>query len=220
MLCLQGRCGARQSQVLQLLLLLEAASARCTACSTQTWSIVHRCPLRLSPPEALAPAAHMGRSLTIHPCLPSLAARRSALRNCCLFFTIPEAVNLSLYALAVGLGAGAVHPTTPVAVQLVATYARVFLASATLATFAHRRRGEVRRLEGIPGAAWKDWCLYFWFPGCAVSRGCTLQSSRVFGCSQCMRVSMVVQGEKGHPNVRTKACSSRCIVWLCYLITA
>lgn len=92
----------------------------------------------------------------------------SALRNCCLFFTIPEAVNLSLYALAVGLGAGAVHPTTPVAVQLVATYARVFLASATLATFAHRRRGEVRRLEGIPGAAWKDWCLYFWFPGCAV----------------------------------------------------
>lgn len=124
-------------------------------------------------PDRSTPVSCVGRSLTIHPCLPSLAARRSALRNCCLYFTIREAVNLSLYALAVWLGAGAVHPTAPVAVQQVATYTRILLVSAAVATFAYRRRGEVRRLEGIPGAAWKDWCLYFCFPACAVSSGCT-----------------------------------------------
>lgn len=124
-------------------------------------------------PDCPAPSARVGRSLTMQPCLPSLAARRPALRNCCLYFAIPEAVNLTFYGLFMALGAGTPHPAAPVAALYVIRGIQAVLMHGTLATYAYRRRREVRRLEGIPGAAWKDWCLYFNFPACAVSSGCT-----------------------------------------------
>lgn len=78
-------------------------------------------------------------------------------------------MSLSFLGLLAALGAFTAHPAVPAAVLESIHCARATLALAALATFAFRRRGQLRRLEGIDGTALGDFCAYFWCPALSVS---------------------------------------------------
>ncbi|KAI7845251.1 hypothetical protein COHA_001293 [Chlorella ohadii] len=90
-------------------------------------------------------------------------------RNCCLFFAIPLAIN---YTTALGImlamGAGAIPIPVSAAALRGIDCARLILVHAGLATYAYRRRGQLRQLEAIPGEAWRDWWAFCCCPGLTV----------------------------------------------------
>lgn len=87
-----------------------------------------------------------------------------------MFFAIPVAIN---YTTALGImlamGAGAIPIPVSAAALRGIDCARLILVHAGLATYAYRRRGQLRQLEGIPGEAWKDWWAFCCCPGLTVS---------------------------------------------------
>lgn len=96
--------------------------------------------------------------------------------SCFQFWGIPAFFSCASLGLMAALGAFSAHPAASPPVLQSIQHGCYAAGAAGLASYACRRRRQLRQLEGVPEGPLSDWWSYFWCPGLSVRASCS-------GCS-------------------------------------